>query len=141
MFRVQRGEAEREILNRSMKAYHKRFGVVLTIIKHRDKPDFEVLDPATSEKLGIEVTGVYQNSEEAKIQYTTLEDGEIFSGNLDELAESLNTCLEQKARKSKEYYFEGKLLLAILIGSFGRLLGRVITLRRVTSVCRMRKTR
>jgi ACT domain-containing protein len=110
MFRVQRNEAKREILNRFMKAYHKRFGVVLTIIKHRDKSDFEVLNPATNEKSGIEVTGFIKTQKKRKFNIQLMGDGEIFSGNLDEFAESLNTCLEQKARESKEYNFEGRLL-------------------------------
>ena len=117
MNRVNHEEAEKAILARFIEAYRKRFGIEFANIIHRDKPDFEVSNPKTKERLGIEVTGVYQNSEEAIIQYTTMEEGDIFHGNLDELVESLNVCLEQKTRKSKEYNFEGKMLLAILFGS------------------------
>ena len=108
MNRVNHEEAEKAILARFIEAYRKRFGIELAIVIHRDRPDFEVTNPKTKECVGIEVTGVYQNSKEAIIQYTTMGEEDIFHGNLDELVESLKVCLKQKARKSTEYNFEGK---------------------------------
>lgn len=49
--------AELAILDRFITAYHKRFGIKLINILHRAKPDFEVTNPETGNRLGIEVTG------------------------------------------------------------------------------------
>ena len=40
MKRVEHDEAEKAILKRFIEAYHKRFGIELVKIIHRDKPDF-----------------------------------------------------------------------------------------------------
>jgi len=114
---VAREEAEKIIIDRFLIAYQKRFGVELTIITHRDKPDFEVIDPITNEHIGIEVTGVYQNEEEAKIQYWAVDDWEKFEGSTDEILSSLNMRLRDKAEKSKSYIFNGRMFLAIFLGS------------------------
>lgn len=114
---ITKEEAEKIILERFIIAYQKRFGVRFTCIDHRDKPDFEVINPDTNEHIGIEVTGIYQNTEEAKIQYWAVDDWDVFEGSTDELISSLNNRLEDKAKKSKSYIFDGRMFLAILLGS------------------------
>lgn len=114
---VSREEAEVAILERFLIAYRKRFGVELTNIIHRDKPDFEVINPLTQERIGIEITGVYQNEKEAKIQYGAVDDWEIFQGSTEELLESLNRRLDGKARKCESYRYEGRIFLVIWLGS------------------------
>jgi len=109
--------AELAILDRFITAYHKRFGIKLINVLHRDKPDFEVTNPKTVKRLGIEVTGTYQNEEEAKIQYGSVQNWDIFVGSGEELITSLNSRLKDKAQKSKSYKFDGQIFLAIWLGS------------------------
>jgi hypothetical protein len=109
--------AETAILERFLIAYRKRFGVGLTAVIHRDKPDFEVTNPITHERIGIEITGLYQNEMEAKIQYGAVDDWERFEGSTEELLQSLNSRLDDKARKSKSYQYDGRILLVIWFGS------------------------
>ena len=105
------------ILDRFITVYHKRFDIKLINILHRDKPDFEVTNPETGNRLGIEVTGTYQNEEEAKIQYGSVQNWDIFVGSGEELITSLNSRLKDKAQKSKSYKFDGQIFLAIWLGS------------------------
>ena len=47
-------------------AYNKEHGTYFEIKEHRDKPDFLAGDHSTSETMGVEVTHLYYDSEEAK---------------------------------------------------------------------------
>lgn len=119
MSRVSRKNAESKILNRFLIGYQKRFGIVLSNVIHRDKPDFEVTNPVTGKKLGIEITGVYQDPQEAESQYTIHPPGTVswIQGSLDDLLAANNECLRSKADKSLKYNFGGNMVLAIWIGS------------------------
>lgn len=117
MKRITRDTAEVAILERFLIAYSKRFGVELSDIVHRDKPDFQVRNPKTDEIIGIEVTGVYQNKREAKIQYSAINNWDRFKGSTEELVKSLNERLKDKSRKSKTYIFDGRMILALWLGS------------------------
>lgn len=114
---ITRGTAELSIINGFIKGYKALLGIDLVVVSHRDKPDFEVQNTQTGEKLGVEVTGLYQNAREAKIQYDREPDWDSFSGSLDDLIANLNTLLAEKAGKAKDYQYTGKMLLAIYIGS------------------------
>jgi hypothetical protein len=84
---------------------------------HRDRPDFEATVSNTGNNLGIEITGVYQDEFEAKIQYWAVENWGRFNGSLEDLVRSLNEILHKKAQKSFDYDFQGQLVLAIWLGS------------------------
>ncbi len=111
-----RETAERAILDRFIQAYSKRFSIELTNITHQDKPDFVVVNSVTGEILGIEVTGAYQNAQEAKIQYG-VEKLDRFVSSSDEIISSLNARLSDKAEKSKAYVFDSRMILVIWLGS------------------------
>ena len=114
---VSKEDAEREILNRFVVAYRKQFGVELMVLEHRDKPDFAVSEGTGGRVLGIEVTGVYQDADEAISEYGT-QDGEIeFEGSIDKLLASLNDGLAEKTQKVRQYEFAGQIWLVILIAS------------------------
>jgi hypothetical protein len=117
MNRVTKAEAEKAILERFQIAYYKHFNVHLALKKTGDRPDFEVENMATHEKLCVEVTGVYQNESEAKIQYGAVEDWDHFEGSLDDLVVSLNRILDSKAKKSKTYELSSPIILVIYLGS------------------------
>jgi hypothetical protein len=104
---VSKETAELVLLDRFITAYQKRFGIKLINVLHRDKPDFEVTNPETGKRLRIEVTGTYQNEEEAKIQYGSVQNWDIFVGSGEELIISLNSRLKDKAQKSKSYKIDG----------------------------------
>jgi hypothetical protein len=117
MKKVSGKTAEFEILKRFIIGYRKRFSIELNNINHRDKPDFEVSNPNTGECFGIEVTGMYQNEEEPKIQYGSIDKWDHFCGSIEELLSSLNIRLKDKARKSKSYNYCRRMLLAIWLDS------------------------
>jgi hypothetical protein len=117
MPRISREQAELAIFERFNSAYMKRFGYPLVDIEHQDRPDFIAVDPILEESLGIEITGVYQDSTEARIQYWDVDHWGKFTGSIEDLIKSLNCVLEDKSAKSWEYKFDGRLILGILMGS------------------------
>ena len=117
MPRVTRDEAELSIFERFKTAYEKEFGSLLVDVEHNDRPDFTATDPHSGKRLGIEVTGVYQDKAEARIQYWDVENWVRFEGSLDDFVSSMNKVLSDKAEKSWEYDFDGKLILSIWLGS------------------------
>jgi len=117
MPRVTKNEAEHSIFERFNTAYEKEFGSLLVDVRHNDRPDFTATDPNSGKRLGIEITGVYQDKDEARIQYWDVENWVRFEGSLDALVSSMNKVLSDKAEKSWEYHFDGKLILSIWLGS------------------------
>lgn len=117
MDKVDTKVAENKIFEKFQEAFTKEYGVYLSEIIHRDKPDFEAFDPRTNQRIGIEVTGVYQDEREAKIQYGKIENWNSYSASLVEILFKLNNILAKKAEKSKKYNFGGQIFLAIWIGS------------------------
>ena len=115
--RVSKEDAEKVILDRFLAAYRKRFGVELKVIAHQDKPDFKVSDPESGRVLGIEVTGAYQDTREARIQYSTNDTDPKVEASIDEVLASINARLSDKTAKLKSYVFDGEIWLVILIGS------------------------
>jgi len=114
---IKKKNGEGFIINRFTKGYSVTCGISLINISARERPDFEATIRETGEKIGIEVTGLYQNQREAMINYFKIPDWDTFAGSLDEIVSSLNIRLEKKAALSNEYEFEGRLLLAIWTGS------------------------
>src|SRR5689334_2429234 len=115
--RASKEQAEQIILDRFLVAYRKRFGTELKVIAHRDKPDFEIIDPEQDIVFGIEVTGGYQDRREARIQYSTNDNIPQVEVSIDAVLESINTRLSEKAEKVKSYAFSGEIWLVIPIGS------------------------
>jgi hypothetical protein len=81
MSKISTKTSEESILADFLLGYNKRFGIELMKKIPRDKPDFEVIDPRTDEIIGIEVTSVYQNAVEAKIQYGKDRNWDIITGS------------------------------------------------------------
>jgi len=117
MPRITKEEAELTIFERFIAAFERRFGYSLVDVEHDDKPDFRAVDPTLGEPIGIEITGAYQDPTEARIQYWDIDKWGKLIGSIDDLVENINTRLEDKAAKSWEYDFEGRLVLGIWIGS------------------------
>jgi hypothetical protein len=118
MARVTNDQAQKAILQRFIEAYPKHRHLHFENIIARDKPDFEATIQETGERVGIEVTGVYQDEREAKINYSVMTEWASHTQDADKIVAALNTCLVKKARSSQQYQFDGRMLLSIWIGSF-----------------------
>lgn len=98
-------------------AYNKANGTHFEIKKHQDKPDFLIGDASTGEMMGVEITQLFYDKEEA----TTLlgrpssasqpDEGKIFYA----LAGRLNDLLEKKIKVAFRYDFGGKLFLLVRV--------------------------
>ena len=117
MPRVDRETAQQAIFERFLIAYEKLFDIRLTKVSRRERPDYEVSDPSINECFGLEIAGVYQDEEEAKIQYSEIEDWVKITGSLDNLVDAINTIISKKAKKSKSYEYDRHMDLAIWMGS------------------------
>lgn len=117
MQEIKKKNGEGFIINRFTKGYSVTCEISLIDISARERPDFEATIRETGEKIGIEVTGLYQNQREAMINFNKFPKWDTFMGSLDEIVSSLNTILEKKAVLSYDYDFDGRLLLAIWAGS------------------------
>ena len=117
MPRIPREQAEQLIFDRFASAFEARFGSPLTDVVHRDRPDYEAIDPRTQVRFGIEITAAYQNPREARIQYWDLDYWGTFTGSIDDLVDSLNQVLADKADKVEGYNFNDDVALAIWLGS------------------------
>src|SRR5450759_2568967 len=87
---ITRDVAEQALIDRLIKGYKRILGIDLVVVSHGDKPDYDVLNTQTRERLGVEVTGLYQNEIEAKINYSREPNWDSFSGSMDELIANLN---------------------------------------------------
>jgi len=117
MLRIPRDQAEQLIFDRFASAFEAMFGSPLRNVVHRDRPDFEAIDPRTGNRFGIDITAAYQNQREARIQYWDMDYWGTFTGSVDELVDSLNQVLADKAEKVEDYEFDDEVALAIWLGS------------------------
>jgi hypothetical protein len=117
MPQVNKDFAEKVIFDKFAEAYALDRGIYLEDISDRERPDFEATIKETGERVGIEVTGLYQNQREVMINFNKIPKWDMFTGSLDEIVSSLNIRLEDKALKSYKYEFEDRMLLAIWVGT------------------------
>ncbi len=118
MERVTREQAEQAIIQRFVRAYSNQCDIQLENIIARDKPDFEATIWDSGEKIGIEVTGLYQDDREAMINYNEIPDWDNQPLHIESIIDELNKRLEKKSTSSQQYRFDGRILLAIWVGSF-----------------------
>ena len=98
-------------------AYSVLMGLHVAEIRQRESPDFELTIYETGELLGVEITGLHQDSREAKINYNKLHEWGAFTGDFGKLAGALQARLDAKARLSFKYQFSGPMFLAVWVGS------------------------
>lgn len=118
MERVSTEQAQQAIMQRIVEAYPKYRNLHLEYITPRDRPDFEATIKETDERIGIEVTGLYQDEREAKINYNEIPDWGSQPLIVDSIVAALNLLLKKKATSSQNYQFDGRMFLAIWTGSF-----------------------
>lgn len=98
-------------------AYNKSHGTHFEIKEHRDRPDFLVGASNTSETMGVEVTYLYYDSEEAKtlLGRSSLPPHPDKEKNFDALAGRLNDLLMDKVKAAVAYDFGHKLFLLVRV--------------------------
>ena len=98
-------------------AYNNAHGTHFEIKEHRDKPDFLAGDHSTSETMGVEVTHLYYDSEEAKtfLGRSSLPPHPDREKNFDHLAGRLNDLLIDKVKAAVAYDFGLKLFLLVRV--------------------------
>jgi hypothetical protein len=99
-------------------AYEFKYKQVLKVVeKNRERPDFSVRINKTGELIGVEVTGIFQNEEEAKIMWGKYKNWNKFTGDNEELINELQRIIYKKIEKVLEYDFDGRIFLVIFLGS------------------------
>jgi hypothetical protein len=109
----EKARLERAACEGFVQSYNAKYCTSFVVKEHRDRPDFLIAD-AFGEKIGIEMTHLYYDREQAK---TSLGRGEKekFHGTMrtGELITALNTLLESKAAQAAKYNFGNRLFLVI----------------------------
>jgi hypothetical protein len=118
MERITREQAQQAIMQKFVEAYYRQHGIQLVGIVERDKPDFEAMISESRQKIGIEVTGIYQDEREAKINYSEITEWDSHPSFIEKVIPALNTGLENKAKRSRKYEYDGRIILVIWVGSF-----------------------
>jgi hypothetical protein len=90
------------------------------VIEHSDRPDIVIKDLISGDTIGIEVTHLFYNGDEAKELLGKSDENNHRPDNviiLTELIEKLNNLLEQKAKKARGYKHTHKLSLLVRVAS------------------------
>lgn len=87
------------------------------ILEHSDKPDIVIGDSNTGRKIGIEVTHLFYNSEEAKALLGKSDNSPNGLEDIRSFIDRLNQLLHQKAQKAKGYNHRSELALLIRVVS------------------------
>ena len=117
MTKISKKQAEVALFERFAVCYHARYGADLVDIAHGDKPDFLATDSVLGIRLGVEVTGAYQDSREAEINYSKHVWWGALTGSAADTVTAVNHAMAKKAEKRRQYAFRGPILLAVWIGS------------------------
>lgn len=92
-------------------------GQAYVINKHLDKPDFLVNDRLTGEEIGIEVTHLFYDPEEAKMLLDRPRKFDHGSMDIHHLIDRLNRLIQQKAQKAPDYLPISKTILLVRVAS------------------------
>lgn len=84
---------------------------------HRDKPDFEIQDNSVGEVLGIEVTDLFYDEDDAKMLLGRSKKNMSNDQFSDELMEKLSERIKQKEEDAKGYSYNGSISLLIRVTS------------------------
>jgi hypothetical protein len=115
---ISKKTSELIMYHRFKEGYLRKTGINLTDETQQESPDFIAINQKTGKILGIEISGVYQNPEEAKLQYWRQEGWNgFFKGDQLKIIDEFNRVISEKAQKSFSYNIQGNLLLAIYLGS------------------------
>lgn len=113
----QKQRLERSVLDRFLEAYNQLNGTHLRFRKHSDKPDFIAEDSTCNHVIGIEVTHLYYDPDEAKILLGRSSKNNHDSMYANELIVTLNKRLQNKTESARKYKFKHKMLLIVGVAS------------------------
>lgn len=110
-------QLEEDAIKLFLKFYNSQTDDKLEKKKHQDRPDFILFNPVTGKDIGVEVSHVFYDDEEAKMllgRPYTLTHGKI---DLSELSFVLNTRLLDKSQDAQDYPYNEEMMLIIRIAS------------------------
>ncbi|MGC7870330.1 hypothetical protein ACPUYX_02235 [Desulfosporosinus sp. SYSU MS00001] len=87
------------------------------IIKHADRPDIVIENQQNGRRLGVEVTHLFYDSDEARAVFGRSRAQSHPPEYIEEYIRRLNVLLEQKSEKAKGYSHENPLALLIRVVS------------------------
>lgn len=92
-------------------------GTSYEILKHEDRPDFVIENQADGMRLGVEVTHLFYDSEEARLILGRSREQDHPPEYMEEYIRRLNALLQQKSEKAKGYSHDYPLALLIRVVS------------------------
>jgi len=113
----QKVKLEQAALNYFVEAYNSLNSTHLQPKEHRDKPDFIAEDSDSNRTVGIEVTGLFYDEDEAKMLLGRSAKPIHSVMNSRELIMTLNKSLEDKAKKAQKYKFKDEMFLIVRVAS------------------------
>jgi hypothetical protein len=100
-----------------VEALNLRYGFSFEIVEHADRPDIVIEDPTSGMRIGVEVTHLFYDSDEARMIFGRSLNTERPPENIEECIRRLNALLLQKAEKAHGYDHEAPLALLIRVVS------------------------
>jgi len=104
---------ERDALTFFLRLYNRKKGTKFRFLKKRERPDFEIIDRASKQVMGVEISHIFHDKKEAM----------MFMGRDPSRVHGIITAedhvgvlvevLRKKAKKVKGYPFEGPIILVI----------------------------
>jgi len=92
-------------------------GTAYEVVAHGDRPDIVIEDRQSGEKIGVEVTHLFYDQEEARMMLGRSQQLAHSPEYIDEYIRRLNALLRQKAVKAKGYCHDFPLALLIRVAS------------------------
>lgn len=108
---------EREAADAFIQAYNEQNTTHFELAKHTDKPDFIATEKDTHETVGIEITHLFYDDEEAKLLLDRSKDNYLELVETGELIAVLNKRLVIKAEKGLQYTCDGPMFLVVRVAS------------------------
>lgn len=96
---------------------NRQYGKNYRIVRHTDRPDVVIENQADGKRLGVEVTHLFYDSEEARYVFGRSDDQDHSPEYIEEYVRRLNILLQQKSEKAKGYSHEYPLALLIRVVS------------------------
>ncbi len=109
---------EREAADLFIHSYNALHGAEFVLTKHIDKPDFVATDKELGLSVGIEITHLFYDEDEARLLLGKTSNHVIADEVvLDKLVSVLNNRLKTKSEKAKHYQYYNDMILVIRVAS------------------------
>ncbi len=108
---------EREAAEAFVFAFNELNSTHFKLAKHADKPDFTATEKDTNQTVGIEITHLFYDDEEAKLLLNRSQSNYMELVETGELIDVLNKRLAIKAEKGNKYIFNDPIHLVVRVAS------------------------